>query len=52
LVSHSRLQRLITAGELNVLSSYTILSAISKLRQLGYRIDKDDNGATDIVKPS
>lgn len=48
LVPHSRLQRLITAGELNVLSSYTILSAISKLRQLGYRIDKDDNGATDI----
>lgn len=51
LVPHSRLQRLITAGELNVLSSYTIFSAISKLRQLGYRIDKDDNGATDIVKP-
>lgn len=48
MVPHSRLQRLITAGELNVLSSYTILSAISKLRQLGYRIDKDENGATDI----
>jgi len=46
LVPHHRLQRLMSTGELNVLSSYTILGAISKLRQLGYRIDNNDDRAT------
>ena len=40
-VSHARLMEMISAGELNIISSYTVLMGIKKLVEMGIPLSKD-----------
>jgi hypothetical protein len=41
-VSHSRLMEMISNGELNIISSYTVLLGIQKLVEMGIKLQQDE----------